>query len=93
MVSVVLLASIGIPVFIMLIVLLILVMGSRSSISKLRNDVDINSEEVNRMKIDVEEEVNRMKIDVDINSEAVDLMIPWIESAQKTFTLPGFGDY
>ena len=82
MVSVVLLASIGIPVFIMLIVLLILVMGSRSSISKLRNDVDINSEEV-----------NRMKIDVDINSEAVDLMIPWIESAQKTFTLPGFGDY
>lgn len=75
MVSVGLLAAIGTPVVIMLIVLLILVIGSRSSISKLQKDID------------------RMKRNVDINSEAVDLMIPWIEAAQETFQLQGFGAY
>lgn len=75
MVSVSLLAAIGTPVVIMLIVLLILVIGSRSAISKLQK------------------QVNLMKKNVDINSEAVDLMIPWVEAAQDTFKLPGFGAY
>jgi len=75
MVSVSLLAAIGTPVVILLIILLILVIGSRSAISKLQKDID------------------RMKRNVDINSEAVDLMIPWIEAAQETFQLQGFGAY
>tara|TARA_Y100000361_G_scaffold143434_1_gene150439 strand:- start:5529 stop:5756 length:228 start_codon:yes stop_codon:yes gene_type:complete len=75
MVSVSLLAAIGTPVVIMLIVLLILVIGSRSAISKLQK------------------QVNLMKKNVDINSEAVDLMIPWVEAAQETFQLQGFGAY
>lgn len=78
MVSVGLLAAIGTPIVIILFILLLLVIGSRSSISKLQKDV-------NRLK--------DMKKDVDINSEAVDLMIPWIEAAQETFQIEGFGAY
>lgn len=41
----------------------------------------------------LQKDIDRMKKDVDINSEAVDLMIPWIEAAQETFQLQGFGAY
>ncbi len=78
MVSVGLLAAIGTPIIIILVILIALILGSRSAISKLKKDVD-------RLK--------NMKTDVDINSEAVDLMIPWIDAAQETFKLPGFGSY
>jgi len=82
MVSVSLLAAIGTPIVIILIVLLILVIGSRSAISKLRDELN-----------DTKDYVNTMGRNVNINSEAVDLMIPWIEAAQETFQLQGFGDY
>ena len=82
MVSVSLLAAIGTPIVIILIVLLILVIGSRSAISKLRGELN-----------DTKDYVNTMGKNVNINSEAVDLMIPWIEAAQETFRLQGFGDY
>ena len=73
----------------MLIILLVLVIGSRNAISKLQKDI-------NRMKPNVNinsEDINRMKPNVNINSEAVDLLIPWVEAAQETFRLQGFGSY
>jgi len=87
MVSVSLLAAIGTPIVIMLIVLLILVIGSRSAISEIKKDLkDLGIEETKNKLENMEKNVN-------INSQAVDLMIPWIEAAQETFMIEGFGAY
>lgn len=87
MVSVSLLAAIGTPIVIMLIVLLILVIGSRSAISEIKKDLkELGIEETKNKLEDIERNVN-------INSEAVDLMIPWIEAAQETIMIEGFGAY
>ena len=89
MVSATVLATVGGPIVIILIVLLILVMIARSSISELAKKVKDVKKDVEYM----ENVVNDMKVNVDINSEAVDLMIPWIEAAQETFQISGFGAY
>ena len=82
MVSATVLAAVGGPIVIILIILFILVMIARSAISKLKADLN-----------DIKDHINDMKVNVDINSEAVDLMIPWIEAAQETFQISGFGAY
>lgn len=87
MVSVSLLAAIGTPIVIMLIVLLVLVIGSRSAISEIKKDLkDLGIEETKNKLENIEKNVN-------INSQAVDLMMPWVVAAQETFQLQGFGAY
>lgn len=46
-----------------------------------------------RSTSNMNEELKRMKKNVNINSEAVDMIIPWVSAAQKTFMIPGFGSY
>ena len=41
----------------------------------------------------MKDDLKRMKSHVNINTEAVDLIIPWVSAAQKTFMIPGFGSY
>lgn len=41
----------------------------------------------------MKDELKKMKSHVNINSEAVDLIIPWVSAAQETFMIPGFGSY
>lgn len=85
MVSTVVLVSIASPVIIVLIVVLILLISTRSSISGMKDDLK-------RMKSH-EDDLKTMKSHVNINTEAVDLIIPWVSAAQKTFMIPGFGSY
>ena len=87
MVSVTLLAAIGTPIVIMLIVLLILVIGSRNAISEIKKDLKYLGIEETKDKLE------NMEKNVNINSQAVDLLIPWVTAAQETFQLQGFGAY
>ena len=82
MVYTVVLVSIASPVIIVLIVVLILLISTRSSISGMKDDLKT-----------MKDDLKRMKSHVNINTEAVDLIIPWVSAAQKTFMIPGFGSY
>lgn len=78
MVSTTMLIAIVSPIVITIFIMLILLIGARSSIS------DIS---------DIKNDLKRVKTNVNINSEAVDMIIPWVSAAQETFMIPGFGAY
>tara|TARA_Y100000389_G_scaffold118153_2_gene115300 strand:- start:3971 stop:4252 length:282 start_codon:yes stop_codon:yes gene_type:complete len=93
MVSTTMLIAIVSPIVITIIIMLILLIGARSSISDIKNHLKSNINSGESSISDIETDLKRVKTNVNINSEAVDMIIPWVSAAQETFMIPGFGAY
>tara|TARA_B100000767_G_C19716133_1_gene515058 strand:+ start:978 stop:1247 length:270 start_codon:yes stop_codon:yes gene_type:complete len=87
MASVVILAAVGVPIFIIIIILAVLIYGSRGKISEIRKEVSKISEEVNNLKSNMKLEKEKI---LDLY-EHVEIIGEWSMAAQEQINVPGFG--
>ena len=90
MASVVILAAVGVPIFIIIIILAVLIYGSRGKISEIREEVSKISE--------IRKEVNNLKSNMKLEKEKildlyehVEIIGEWSMAAQEQINVPGFG--